>query len=79
MERPLLGSRSKSHCLLRADKMVEDSFTFVLVFHILNYLRIISMMGANFVSDIYPEFIMIYTDLSLCNTKKYRLKLSEKY
>lgn len=37
------------------------------------------MMRANFVSDVRLEFIMIDTDLYLCDTKKYRLKLSEEY
>lgn len=61
MNRPLLGSRSRFHCLLRVDKM--DEYT----------------MRANSVSDVHLAFIMIYTDLYLCDTKKYRLKLSEEY
>lgn len=70
MDRPLLGSPCKFYCLLRVDKMVAYRVLLLcLSFRYWNYyLKIISMIGANFVPDVRQEFIMIYTDLYLCDT-----------
>lgn len=38
------------------------------------FLKIISMMGKNFVSDVHPEFIVIYPDFYIWNTQNIILK-----